>query len=140
MNPESQDSVSGRQIGLLGSLKTLAATLLGIGCTRLELLSNEIEEQRVWLSSILLWTFISLFCAAVGIVLVTIFLVVVFWDTHRLLTLFILAFLFLLGAIFSSQVALGKARAKPKLFSTSLAELSKDREQLVPRLYERGID
>lgn len=140
MNPESQDSVSGRPIGLFGSLKTLATTLLGIGCTRLELLSNEIEEQRVWLSSILLWTLITLFCAAVGIVLVTIFLVVVFWDTHRLLTLFILAFLFLLGAIFSSRVTLGKARAKPKLFSTSLAELSKDREQLVPRLYERGID
>ncbi|MDP1680003.1 MAG: phage holin family protein [Candidatus Nitrotoga sp.] len=140
MNPESQDSVSGRPIGLFGSLKTLATTLLGIGCTRLELLSNEIEEQRVWLSSMLLWTLITLFCAAVGIVLVTIFLVVVFWDTHRLLTLFILAFLFLLGAIFSSRVALGKARAKLKLFSTSLAELSKDNEQLAPCLYERGTD
>ena len=132
MSPESQDPVSGRQIGLLGSLKTLAATLLGIGCTRLELLSSEIEEQRVWLSSILLWTLISLFCAAVGIVLVTTFLVVIFWDTYRLLTLFILAFVFLLGAIFSWQVALGKTRAKPKLFSTSLAELSKDHEQLTP--------
>jgi len=132
MSPESQDSVSARQIGLLGSLKALAATLLGIGCTRLELLSNEIEEQRAWLSSILLWTLISLFCAAVGIVLVAIFLVIFFWDTHRLLTLFILAFVFLLGAIFSSRIALGKTRAKPKLFSTSLAELSKDQEQLVP--------
>ena len=132
MNPESQDSVSGQQTGLMGSLKTLAATLVGIGCTRLELLSSEIEEQRVWLSSMLLWTLISLFCAAVGIVLVTIFLVVVFWDTHRLLTLFILVFVFVLGAIISSQVALGKARAKPKLFSTSLVELSKDHEQLTP--------
>lgn len=132
MNPESQDSVSGQQTGLMGSLKTLAATLVGIGCTRLELLSSEIEEQRVWLSSILLWTLISLFCAAVGIVLVTVLLVVVFWDTYRLLTLFILVFVFVLGAIISSQVALGKARAKPKLFSTSLVELSKDHEQLTP--------
>jgi uncharacterized membrane protein YqjE len=132
MNPESQDSVSGQQTGLMGSLKTLAATLVGIGCTRLELLSNEIEEQRVWLSSMLLWTLISLFCAAVGIVLVAILLVVVFWDTYRLLTLFILVFVFVLGAIISSQVALGKARAKPKLFSTSLVELSKDHEQLTP--------
>lgn len=132
MNPESQDSVSGQQTGLMGSLKTLAATLVGIGCTRLELLSSEIEEQRVWLSSMLLWTLISLFCAAVGIVLVAILLVVVFWDTYRLLTLFILVFVFVLGAIISSQVALGKARAKPKLFSTSLAELSKDHEQLTP--------
>jgi uncharacterized membrane protein YqjE len=132
MNPESQDSVSGQQTGLMGSLKTLAATLVGIGCTRLELLSSEIEEQRVWLSSMLLWTLISLFCAAVGIVLVAILLVVVFWDTYRLLTLFILVFVFVLGAIISSQVALGKARAKPKLFSTSLVELSKDHEQLTP--------
>lgn len=132
MSPESQDSVSGQQTGLMGSLKTLAATLVGIGCTRLELLSSEIEEQRVWLSSMLLWTLISLFCAAVGIVLVAILLVVVFWDTYRLLTLFILVFVFVLGAIISSQVALGKARAKPKLFSTSLVELSKDHEQLTP--------
>ncbi|MFZ1546696.1 MAG: phage holin family protein [Candidatus Nitrotoga sp.] len=132
MNPESRDSVSGQQAGLFGSLKTLAATLLGICRTRLDLLSNEIEEQRVWLSSMLLWALIALFCAAMGIVLVTLFVVVVFWDTHRLSTLFILAFLFLLVAIFSSRVALGKAQAKPKLFSTSLAELSKDREQLDP--------
>lgn len=132
MNPESRDSVSGQQTGLFGSLKTLAATLLGIGRTRLELLSNEIEEQRVWLSSILLWALIALFCAAMSIGLITLFVVVVFWDTHRLLALCILAFLFLLVAIFSSRVALGKAQAKPKLFSTSLAELSKDHEQLAP--------
>jgi uncharacterized membrane protein YqjE len=132
MNPESQDFITDRQIGLLGSLKTLASTLLGIGCTRLELLSNEVEEQRVWLSSILIWTFISLFCAAVGVVLVAIFLVVVFWDTHRLLTLSLLASLFLLGAMFSLQMVRDKIRAKPKLFSASLAELAKDREQLTP--------
>ena len=132
MNPESRDSVSGQQAGLFGSLKTLASTLLGICRTRLDLLSNEIEEQRVWLSSVLLWALIALFCAAIGIVLVTLFVVVVFWDSNRLLTLFILAFLFLLVAIFSSRVALNKAQAKPKLFSASLAELSKDREQLDP--------
>jgi len=132
MNPESRDSISSQQAGLFGSLKTLAATLLGIGRTRLELLSSEIEEQRVWLSSILLWALLALFCAAMGIVLVTLLILVVFWDTHRLLTLFILAFLFLLVAIYSSRVALGKAQAKPKLFSTSLTELSKDQEQLAP--------
>ena len=48
-----QDPGSGRGGGLSDSLRVLAATLLAIAHTRLELLSAELEEQWVWLSSIL---------------------------------------------------------------------------------------
>ena len=130
MSSEAQDTGSGRRGGLFDSVRTLAATLVAMGRTRLELLSTEIEEERVRLSSMLLWALVALFCAALCIVLVTLLVMVVFWDTHRLLALGIMALLFLLGAAIAWRVVLDKARAKPRLFATSLAELSKDRERL----------
>jgi len=114
-------------------LKVLAATLLAIAHTRLELLSTELEEQWVWLSAMLVWTLVALFCAGLGIVLATLFVVFALWDTHPLLALGIPAILFLLGAVLAWLVALGKARAKPRLLAASLAELSKDRMEWTSR-------
>jgi uncharacterized membrane protein YqjE len=134
MVPEAQDSGTNRRSGLFGSLKVLAATLLAIAHTRLELFSTEIEEQRAWLGSMVVWTLVALFCAGVGVVLATLFVVLALWDTHRLLALGIPAILFLLGAALTWLVVLGKARAKPRLFAASLAELSKDRKELTSGL------
>jgi uncharacterized membrane protein YqjE len=118
------------QGGLFASLKRLTATLLGIGRTRLELLCTELEEERVRLTSMLVWGLAALFCAALGIVLLTLLVVVYFWDTHRLLALGFLMLAFFLGAAVAGSVALNKAKTKPRLFSASLAELSRDHVQL----------
>jgi len=126
----SQGTDAGQSKGLLESLKTLAGTLLGMGRTRLELLSIEFEEERVRLGSMLIWTLVALFCAALFVVLITLLVVVVFWDSNRLLALGVLALLFLVGALLSARIVLDKSRQKPRLFATSLAELSRDREQL----------
>ena len=111
-------------------MRVLAATLVAITHTRLELLSIELEEQWEWLTSMLVWALAALFCAGIGVVLGTLFVVVALWETHRLLALGVLAILFLLGAAMSWLVVRGKARAKPRLFATSLAELSKDHKEL----------
>jgi uncharacterized membrane protein YqjE len=126
----AKDPGLGRRGGLFDSLKVLAATLLAIAHTRLELLSTELEEQWVWLSSIVVWALVAMFCAGVGIVLATLFVVLALWDTHRLLALGIPAMVFLLGSALAWLVVRGKARAKPPLFAASLAELSKDRKEL----------
>lgn len=123
-------SRAGHRGGLFESLKTLTSTLVDIGRTRLELLSIDIEEERVWLSSMLVWMLVTLFCAGLGIVLAILFIVVLWWDTHRLLALGIPALLLLAGAGLGVRVVLDKAHAKPRLFSASLRELAKDREHL----------
>lgn len=115
---------------MFDSVKELAATLLAMAQTRLELFSIELEEHRMWLSSVLVWTLVALFCAGVGVLLLTLILVIAFWDTHRLLALAVPAALFLLGAALSWLVVLGKARAKGPLFAASIEELSKDRKEL----------
>jgi uncharacterized membrane protein YqjE len=133
MVSEAQNPGTSRRGGLFDSLKVLTATLIAIAHTRLELLSTELEEERVRLSSMLVWALVALFCAGLGVVLATLFVVLVLWDTHRLLALGIPAILFLLGAALALLVVRGKARAKPRLFAASLTELSKDRKELTSR-------
>jgi len=130
MSTESQDEATGSKGGLLESVKRLASTLLAMGQTRLELLSNDLEEERAWLTSMLLWTLITLFCATLAVVLATFLIVVVFWDSYRLLALSIMIAIFVLAAGFAWRVVRNISKHKPRLFSASLAELSKDREQL----------
>lgn len=116
--------------GLLGSVKRLLSTLTSIASTRLELLVNELHEERLHWEQMLLYFLSALFFLGMGIILLTFFVVVVFWDTHRLAALAGLSALFLLSGVLLAQKLLVISRAKSKLFSESLAELAKDREHL----------
>lgn len=133
MPSEASIASGDRRGGLFDSLKALAASLVAIAHTRLELLSTELEEERVWLVSTLAWALVALFCAGLAIVLAAAWVVAVFWDTHRLLALGILTGGFFLAAVLAALAVLAKVRAKPRLFAGSLAELAKDHEQLRPR-------
>ncbi len=130
MPSDDQNPDAGSQGGLFESLKTLALTLVAMGRTRLELLSNDIEEEREWLTAMLTWTLVALFCAALAVVLATLLLIVVFWENYRIPVLCILVVLFFLAAALAWRTVRNMANAKPRLFAASLAELSKDGEQL----------
>ena len=119
--------------GLLESLSALTATLVAIAHTRLDLLSSDLEEERAHLFTLLVSTLVGLFCIGIGVVLATFLLVVVFWDTHRLLALGSLTGFFLVAGVATGLYAMRKARTKPRLFAASLSELSKDRQHLVSR-------
>lgn len=120
--------------GLLASLTSLAATLAAIAHTRLELLATDLEEERLHLLSLLVMVLLALFCLGVGLVLATLLLVAVFWDTHRLLMLGSLAGFFLATSIAACGFAFYQVKTKPKVFAASLRELLKDHEQLASRL------
>ena len=119
--------------GLFGSLTNFAATLVAIAHTRLDLLSTDLEEERAHLVSLLVLGLAALFFVGIGVVLGAILLVALFWDTHRILVLMLLAGFFLAAGLVAVGVAIHKARAKPKLFSATLSELYKDRQKLVSR-------
>jgi uncharacterized membrane protein YqjE len=129
----AQDPGSHPPERLFGSLKALAATLLAIALTRLELFSTELEEEGIRVVSILRWALVALFCAALGVIFATLFVVFALWNTHPLLALGIPAVLFFLVGVVAWRVVDGKVRSKPRIFAASLAELDKDREQLISR-------
>lgn len=115
---------------LIGSIKRLTVTLTSIVSTRLELLANELQEERLRLTQMLLFALFALFCFGMGLLLLTVFIVVLFWDDHRLAALGTLSIIFFAIGSLAALLLRGKAQEKSSLFSASLAELRKDREQL----------
>lgn len=119
-------------IRLTESFQRLAGTLLCIVQTRLELLGNELEEERLHVERTLLYNGIALLFFGLSILLLTVFIVVLCWDSQRLLVLGGLAGLFFIAALLVWNTSSNLARKKSRLFSASLAELSSDRDQLTP--------
>lgn len=116
--------------GLLNSLKNLTVTLIAIIHTRLELISSDLEEGRERFISLLAMAFVSLFSLCFGAVLLTILVVVVFWDTHRLLVLGSLTGLFLITGAVLGAIVVRKLKSMPRMFEASLAELIKDHQEV----------
>ncbi len=116
----------------MASLSAMAATLVAIIHTRLDLLSTDIEEEREHLLSLVALSLIALFCLMVGVVLMTVLLIVALWETYRLLAIGSLAGVFLTAGLIAWYLVKRKAKAKPRLFLASLLELRKDRQKLDP--------
>lgn len=116
--------------GLMRSAKRLLCTLTSIVSTRLELLANELQEERLRLTQMLLFALFALFCFGVGVLLLTAFIVLLFWDEHRLAAVGALSVFYLVLGTLLTMSLRSKVQAKSKLFSASLAELAKDREKL----------
>lgn len=118
------------ETGLMVSIRRLLSTLIAIAATRLELLANELYEERLHLEQMLLYFFSALFCIGMTIMLLTVFVVVLFWEDHRLAVLGGAAVGFLmLGVMLVSKLRM-LARLKSRLFSVSLTELARDKDHL----------
>jgi uncharacterized membrane protein YqjE len=130
---EHDDTPRGHPLGMFDSLRQLLGTFVGIAHTRIELLGTEVEEQVARLTSMLLWTIISLFLVFTTVVLGAVAVLVAFWDSNRILVAVLLAALFALAALLAFLRARAVAMGRPRLFQATLEELAKDGERLVRR-------
>lgn len=116
--------------GLIASVRRLLATLVATLHTRLELLSTEAEEHLVRLTRLWLLTACALLLFTLGVLFATAFVLILFWDTHRLAAAGLLALAYLGGGVALAWYVRSEARTQPRLFAASLAELNKDRQEL----------
>ena len=119
--------------GILQSLRNLAATLVALLQTRLELLVTELEEERLRLLQLLLWAAGALFFLGIGILLLTVLLVAVFWDSYRITAIVVLAGIFFAAGIGMAIGVRNRMHVRSRLFSASLDELARDKDQLTTR-------
>lgn len=119
--------------GLIGLAKRLASTLISIVATRLELLANEFQEERLHLMQMLALLLLALFCFGVSLALLTVIIVVLFWDEYRMAGLVGLCILYFALGTVMAMLLRNRVRTKSKLFSVSIAELAKDKDQLDAR-------
>ena len=127
---DAPPAAGGRRSGLIGSLQRLLDSLLEIVQTRIELVVSEYEEERERLRELLLYGMITLFFFGFGVVLLTLFVILLFWDSHGLLVVGGFATAYLVAGLIALIVLLTKARQRPRIFSATVDELRKDREQL----------
>ena len=114
---------------MFGALKNISRTLLAILQTRLSLLGNELQAQKILLLQLLGFLLAMLFCSGLA-VLSGLGVVVAIWWEQRVLVLGVSVTVFTavaLGCYFRLQSLLNPAEA---LFGASLAALQDDLTQL----------
>jgi uncharacterized membrane protein YqjE len=128
--PAGQGGGPAKLSGLLTALQNLAASLLAILQTRLELVTVEIEEEWLRLAGFLVLGLVCLFCASMVVLLLTALVIVVFWDTYRLQAMTALVLAFALAGVLVWRTLSTRFRNKPAFLGATLAELGRDSEQL----------
>ena len=121
---------TGRAEGLLDSLRNLAKTFVALLQTRLEIVASEIDEGRARLARIALLAAVAAFCLGLAVVLLVFFLVMMFWDTNRLLAIGVLTGVFAAGGIVACLALRLEIVRRPKFLSATLEELRKDAKKL----------
>ena len=117
--------------GPFGALKQLGRTALGIVHTRLELLVTEIAEEQSRLAELLLYAALAILSLFLAVVIVAVFVVASLWETpYRILATGGIAAVLVIAGVGFTLTVIKKAKAKPKLFSSSLDELGHDLERL----------
>ncbi len=111
------------------SVRAALRSLLALAETRARLAANELEEQALRILEVMVWAAAALFFFSIALVMLSLFVVLVFWDSNRLLAAGLVAFFFLAGGTVSALMVRSGLAARPKFLAATLAELHKDREQ-----------
>ncbi|WP_051972029.1 phage holin family protein [Massilia sp. 9096] len=113
-------------MAILAAAGRIAATVVAMVGTRLELAAVEFQEDARRLLGALAWTLLALFLACSALLFVALFVIVLFWDSFRLQAVAGVAIVFGLGAALILMKVRAGMKAQSSLFSNTLAELRSD--------------
>src|SRR5471030_1281743 len=84
------------------SVRSALRTLLAFAETRARLAANEFEEQALHILEVAVWAAAALLLSAIALVFIALFIVLVFWDSNRLLAAGLVAAFFVAGGAISA--------------------------------------
>lgn len=119
-----------RKPKILESLTSLIKNIVVLAETRLALLALDVRETGLNFVSLLILSGIILICFGLALILTTLLVVVIFWESHRLLALGGAAGFFALSGLGLWLAVLAKFRNMPQFFAATREEFAKDREWL----------
>lgn len=122
-------ATTGGRAGLTESVKAMATTLLAVAQTRLELLGNEVEVEKLRLLRLLLLAQVFMFSVLVVALLATSFLTLWLWE-FRLGVLALCIGFFSAAAWWAYRALMGMVERPVSAFSSSLTELQEDLRRL----------
>ena len=114
--------------GLIASLRSLYSTLTATLHSRVELLGYEYARERTRITRLALLGIVALFFVALGMLTATMFIVVLFWESQRLVAIGFLTVLYFAIGGGIAYYAKHEASRAAHPFSATLEQLRKDRE------------
>ena len=127
---QEPDGERPKRPGVLEAAKRMLATFIALVHTRLELFTTEIEEEIQRAASILLWGLVALFFGSLTVLMIAVTILIVFWDSNRVLAACLITGTFLVLTGLFALLARARLRAKPRFMAASIDELKRDREAL----------
>ena len=113
-------------MSITAAVGRIAANVLDLARTRLELAAIEVQEGTRRLFGYLAWALAAAVLALFALGLAVLFVLVLFWDTHRMPAIGGMAVLFALGCAFAAMKLRAGLAARPPMLPATLAELRKD--------------
>lgn len=113
-------------MSITAAVRRIGANVLDLARTRLELAAIELQEGAQRLLGYLAWAVAAAVLGLFALGLVILFVLVLFWDTHRLAAVGGMAVLFILGTLFAVMKLRAGLAARPPMLPATLAELRKD--------------
>lgn len=132
MSRDSEASDAGHW-GFLASLRASADAAFALVQVRLELLGNELEEQKVRVTEGLFLALLGAMFLALAVMLACSFILAMFWDTYRLWAFGAMFALVLLAGLWLVGRGRKHLRTGGAMFQASLEELRQDRDTLAGR-------
>lgn len=119
--------------GFLASLRASADAAFELVQVRLELLGNELEEQKIRVTEGLFLALLGAMFLSLAVMLACGFVLALFWDTYRLWALGAMFALVLLAGLWLVGTGRKRLRTGGAMFQASLEELRQDRDTLAGR-------
>lgn len=121
------DTSTASSTGIIAALRTLGDSLVGSLQDRIELVSVELQEEKLRLIRTFIWITAAVFSAMLAITFASLTLVYLFWETARLAVLGGLTG-FYTALVVTIIVALRRYLAhQPQPFAATVQELTEDR-------------
>ena len=121
------------ETGVLGSLRRLLETGLSMVQNRVELFGVELQEEKCRLAEIAIWVSAVVGLGLVTVTVLTLTIIVLFWENGRIVTLVTLSVFYLLATLGAYRALNRRLRHGSQPFPATLSEIDKDKEWLKSR-------
>lgn len=119
------DNTSQGEGGLLSPLRRMLKTLRDVAENRVELFLVEWQEERLRMLDALWLLMVGTVCALMALIMATLIVVVIFWDTHRMLVLALLLLAYTGVAVTAFGILYSRLK-RWRAFAATLEQIKKD--------------
>ncbi len=116
---------------LFDGVRRVAITTAGLGGNRLELLGVELQEELERQAGNLVWLIAAFVFGGLALLLASILLLIIFWDTHRIMVAVALPLVYAVLSVVCVLCLRYRRHHAPPAFALTVEEFRRDQEAIL---------